>query len=382
MMQFWISQLHQIFQVYEGMSANSYVTHSILIIATGNESSNFNVECDNFITISSNTDEEGCELHTSDFQSTSYSGGLEHADVIRVSSGSEESENDSQKLFPASDNQTSSDSTISDGLQDKGLLNFTSGQHIPEYNVDELPYDIDGNVIYRLPYDVKKKMKSSLDGRPWKTWVTSLRKGLAGVRRRATCKGSFKCYNIHCSYQKQYNDANRTQFEKEEGETVCKCCGVRAVHIDCLATKVWEFPRNSHLVTVIHSGNHTCIAVPRQTSSKLETTFTNDPDLRPGHAACKSAVNAMKAGKSWEEIEEITDTFINKIKVKNVKQKIRKSMHPSGANFEAVGELKSKVDEKDPFYIYYRINDRKLNHQKSYVFKTSRTQAKIALSMD
>jgi hypothetical protein len=56
-------------------------------------------------------------------------------------------------------------------------------------------------------------------------------------------------------------------------------------------------------------------------------------------------------------------------------------MHPSGVNFEAVGQLKAKVDSRDPYYIY-RVNDRKLNQQESFVFKTSRTQAKIALSMD
>ena len=245
----------------------------------------------------------------------------------------------------------------------------------------QLPFDIDGDIVYRLPYDPEKKMKSSLDGRPWKTWVTSSRKGLAGICRTAHCKGSYKCYNIQCSYRKQYQIANCTQFEKEEGETVCKCCGLRAVHIDCPAIKVWEFPRNSKLVTIIHTGKHTCVAVPRQDFSKLETVFTENPDLRPGQAACKSTVNTIKAGKSWKEVIEITDTFINSNKVKNMKQKVRRDMHPSGVNFEAVGELKSKMDERDPFYIY-RINDRKLNQQGSYVFKTSHTQAKIALCMD
>lgn len=201
------------------------------------------------------------------------------------------------------------------------------------------------------------------------------------VRRRANCKGSYKCYNSDCSYQREYKTVNRTQFEKEGGEIVCKCCGVHAVHIACYATKVWEFPRNSKLVTVIHSGKHTCVAVPKQEASKLETTFSDNPDLRPRQAACKSVVNAMKAGKSWDEVTNITDAFLNTITVKNMKQKVRKSMHPAGVNFEAVEQLKAKVDSRDPYYIY-RINDRKLNEQESFVFKTSCTQAKIALSMD
>ena len=84
--------------------------------------------------------------------------------------------------------------------------------------------------------------------------------------------------------------------------------------------------------------------------------------------------------KSWKEVIEITYTFINSNKVKNMKQKIRCDMHPSGVNFEAVGELKLKMVERDPFYNYC-MNDRKLNQQGSYVFKTSCTQAKIALCM-
>ena len=108
-------------------------------------------------------------------------------------------------------NLTSSDS---DSLPDVQVTAVKPEQ------VDKLPFNIDGDVVYRLMYDPSKEIKSSLDGRPWKTWVTSSRIGLAGVRRRATCKGSYKCYNLDCSYRKEYKTVNRTQFEKEEGETV------------------------------------------------------------------------------------------------------------------------------------------------------------------
>ena len=185
----------------------------------------------------------------------------------------------------------------------------------------------------------------------------------------------------HCNYRKQYQGANRTQFEKESGETVCKCCGVLAVHIPCPAKKVWEFPRNSNYVTVIHSGKHTCVPKPKQDSSKLKEAFLENPNLRPRQAAFQYAVNALKTGKSWEEVVEVTDRFINTNKVKNVKQKVRQDMHPSGFNFEAVGELKGRVTKRDPYYIY-SVNDRKLNGQASYVFKMSKIQANLALSMD
>ena len=55
----------------------------------------------------------------------------------------------------------------------------TRFQHRTPEPIDttQLPFDIDGDVVYRLPYDPEKRMKSSLDGRPWKTWITSPRKG-------------------------------------------------------------------------------------------------------------------------------------------------------------------------------------------------------------
>ena len=50
--------------------------------------------------------------------------------------------------------------------------------HLPiPLDVLQLPFDIDGNVSYRLSYDPDKRMNSSLDGRPWKTWVTTSQKG-------------------------------------------------------------------------------------------------------------------------------------------------------------------------------------------------------------
>ena len=246
----------------------------------------------------------------------------------------------------------------------------------------KLPYDIDGDTEYRLPYDCTKRMKSSVDGRPWKTWVTTSRKGLAGIRRIAHCRGSYKCCNADCSYRKQYKQtANRTQFEKEAGETICKCCGILALHVNCHASKVWEFPQNSKYVTIIHRGKHTCVPIPKQDSSSLKSTFLENPNLRPRQAAFQCAVSALKAGKPWEEVIDVTDRFINTNLVKNVKQKVRQEMHPCGVNFEAIGQLKCKVNDRDPYYIY-SVNDRKLNQSASYVFKTSKVQIKLALSMD
>ena len=68
--------------------------------------------------------------------------------------------------------------------------------------------------------------------------------------------------------------------------------------------------------------------------------------------------------KSWEEVIQVSDSFIN---TKNVKQRVRQDMHPSGVNFEAIGQLIFKINAPDPFYIYC-VNNRWLNLQADHVF--------------
>lgn len=53
----------------------------------------------------------------------------------------------------------------------KKSMNLTSPAAV---DVKKIPFDIDGNVVYKLPYDSERKMKSSLDGRPWKTCMGNL----------------------------------------------------------------------------------------------------------------------------------------------------------------------------------------------------------------
>ena len=63
------------------------------------------------------------------------------------------------------------------------------------------------------------------------------------------------------------------------------------------------------------------------------------------------------------------------------KKKTEKESHPCGHSFEAVGELRSRLLDKDPFLIY-KVNNRNLNAEPSYVFKTSKVQAQLAVAMD
>ena len=84
---------------------------------------------------------------------------------------------------------------------------------------------------------------------------------------------------------------------------------------------------------------------------------------------------------SWENIQDIVDSVIEEEKVKNLKKKTGKESYPLGHSFEAVGQLRTRLMQKDPFLIY-KINSRNLNGEPSYVFKMSRIQARLAVAMD
>ena len=245
---------------------------------------------------------------------------------------------------------------------------------------NKLPYDIDGFKVYKLPYDPQNRMKSTKDGRPWKTWVTTSRKGFSGTRRLAHCNGGSRCKNGDCMFKKQYGHANTTQFNRDG---TCKCCGQKGLSIKCSAVKVWEFPRNSNKVIVYHRGKHTCTAINKTQTDydQVEQVFQANPTIKPSQAAKTGVMSALKAGKSVHEARKIADAFMNMKKVRNIKQRVRSELYPTGHNFEALAHLKARMDQEDPLYIY-KMNDRRHNSKPSFVFKASKIQAQLALAMD
>ena len=109
--------------------------------------------------------------------------------------------------------------------------NMSLWQNVNVSFVERLPFDIDGLVIYRLAFNPKQRMHSSKDGKPWKTWVSSSRKGFKGKRRTARCNGGYKCENIKCPFLTMYKKNNRLQFEDDNGIKSCCSCGERAIII-------------------------------------------------------------------------------------------------------------------------------------------------------
>lgn len=77
------------------------------------------------------------------------------------------------------------------GTSENSISNW---QLCDEELVEHLPHDINRHRKFRLLCNAQGKeqiMKIAKDGRPWKPWVTSSRKGFHGVRRIAKCGGGF-----------------------------------------------------------------------------------------------------------------------------------------------------------------------------------------------
>ena len=70
-------------------------------------------------------------------------------------------------------------------------------KEIMPQEVEQLPWDIDGNVIFKMKCEEDFWIDSVSDGHWWKV-VPSSRKDLEGERKFATCMGSYICNNPEC----------------------------------------------------------------------------------------------------------------------------------------------------------------------------------------
>ena len=264
----------------------------------------------------------------------------------------------------------------------------------PEH-VERLPHDIDGKVIYVLSFDPApgKRMKSTVDGRNWEEWRTSNRKGFNGMRRITKCKGGWKCTNKDCKFFRTFQRENSFYVKHvpnsdpgKSSQCICTKCEKPCEQLRCSCTKVWEFDDSSITVTVFHDGKHECIA-RRITSTKTDETklrdiFKTNSKTTPLQAGRGIIIDALDdPNLTADELFEIVDSAIDTSHIKYVKQKTRAESRPFGHSYEAVGQYRAKMQRLDKFLVY-KINSKALNGDTSYVFKTSKRQLDIAISMD
>lgn len=114
---------------------------------------------------------------------------------------------------------------------------------------------------------------------------------------------------------------------------------------------------------------------------KQQLTLDADPEMKPKKAVNSVITEAIKDGHDWDAIESLTESLLDPSLPTNVKQKVRKELHPAGHSFEAVQVLKTKLDMKDTLYVF-DMNDGRFNSDKlTFVFSTSKEKMNLAADM-
>lgn len=256
---------------------------------------------------------------------------------------------------------------------------------LPVIKADQLPFDIDGDCLYQLPYDKNDRLASSKDGRPWKKGITSNTKEFSnGTRKIAKCRGSYECTSADCMFRTEYGKNNTSIFDFTSECVICKICKAAAIFHPCPAVKIWEF--SDHYVIIKHAGKHTCHPAPvfSKANKAMEENVRKRSDLPPKQIQRETILSELHGGKSIEEIKSTARSMIDTRKISSVKREQGQSTHPFGHSIDALKKLKLESEKTDKCYIF-DIRDAALSantHTKTHVFKMSKTAAKIAIDMD
>ncbi len=303
------------------------------------------------------------------------------------SSDEQNDSNDEQNQSNEEESETSDDlSNPIKVIGNRTYLNESIWEGLVEQHVEKLPLDINGTQIFKVKVpDDSNPMKATKDGKQWQRYVPSSRKGFTGTRRIANCSGTHQCISRHCSFLKEFGQPNTTQFLRNGQKRNCMHCNAKVRYSACSARKIWEVPKVGNSVTVYHYGYHNCTVKPVKKDvkhlEKLKDKFVETPKVTPTQMAFQSVIASIEGDGTWDEIEKVAEQFSDIHAIKNAKKSAAKQKRPHGHSFEAVSVLKKKTDLKDPFLIY-KANDGSLNEQPSYVFKSSKLRANMAINMD
>ena len=124
--------------------------------------------------------------------------------------------------------------------------------------VEELPWGIDGNDIFKMKCEEDFWVDSVCDGCWWKV-VQSSRKDLQGERKFATCLGSYICNNPDCPKYTTEKVKNLMNFKHVPKRSyTCKICRYYVMRVHCGALKAVEYDEECGYITIYHTGNHIC----------------------------------------------------------------------------------------------------------------------------
>ena len=256
--------------------------------------------------------------------------------------------------------------------------------------VDQIPHDIDGTHFYLIDVPEDDNFWSKYKDGRYFLMNTSSRKGFRGIRRIGKCRGNFICLNDSCPFYQQDNSRNQHQFKRVGNNKFCFSCDCLCYRKKCNAVKMIEYYHESRSLEVYHHGKHECQVRPNVSGndqyvqrSLQEVGVTVGPKELAQIQMTKELHKQMESGETdMNAIIDIAAKLTNKQRIKDIKKRMTTQLKSEKHSLSAVAELKAICDTSDK-YLIYKIHDSNMTGQgSSYVFKSSRKMAQLAINMD
>ena len=300
-----------------------------------------------------------------------------------------ENENEYQKEFDFSDEP---DASKYNARNEEERTTFPEHifQDIQPEAVTFVPYNITGNHSYRIQVPSKKWHKYQDDGRWFRMNTSTMRKRRI-VRKTGKCFGSFTCRNDRCPKYTSGKGRNTYAFTSVGLNLMeCKTCGDIAERDFCGALKLTKFHPEKSLLEVFYAGTHSCnlkVRTPYSNISRSTKKYVLKPILQKNPKATIKEISE-EAAESFLRMgnptmaKEAVRLAQDKRFVAEMREEVLKLICDKDPNsFKSIDHLRENLKEYDPFFIY-KLNDGSSNDEVSYVFKSSKCAAELAIEMD
>lgn len=253
--------------------------------------------------------------------------------------------------------------------------------------VEYLPKDVDGNIKFLIKCEPAEWVERQRDARHF-IMHSSRKKSLPGTRKTGKCMGGLVCSNENCPRVKSGLEPNMVAFENVASVKRCKICGQFAKRRFCGAQKATEYNNETGQLTVWHQGIHRCCLKPNVYNQEeknekfnlIKEFLEKNPKVsnaKIGDMAFQFYMSRNMPKEAKTVIKACTDRrLVNSVR----RAEMEKIVYSGLSNFEALARLQETSKAIDPYHIF-KFNNKAWNGELSYVMKSSKMAAKIALQM-
>ena len=262
-------------------------------------------------------------------------------------------------------------------------------KRVPVKIVDEVPWDINGDCVYKIKCTEENWIQKYEDG-CWFQLCYSTRNGLRGHRKTGKCFGSFICQRSECPKLTTEDILNTVDFHQIAKDSyICACCGHPAQRLYCGAIKAVEFHRSTETLTYEHQGDHICQIKPnvRERRKILDTMPIPITGYTKPTKYMEQCMYHYIDQEDYDARFNVSEALcIDDVmaQVKKMRKHPNRSIHQNDEldYFSHVARIQESLlkSDKDK-YLVYKWDCHLMGGKASYVFKTSAVSLKIAAMM-